>query len=293
MKVASTPAELEPAERAVAIGTFDGVHRGHRAVIEAAKATGLRSAVVTFRPHPRLVLGYEVELLATFERRLELIAEVGPDDLLVVDFTLELSRLPPEEFVRRTLDPLGARVVVAGEGFRFGSGRRGDLDLLRRLGIDVRPVELIDGISSSRIRELLRRGAVEEATTLLGRPHEVSGTVVAGDQRGGTLGYPTANLAVDPGVLVPAHAIYAGEAVVAPGRRHRAAVSIGVNPHYGGAERRIEAYLLDFEGDLYGHRASLELWRWLRAERAFTSEAELVEQIAHDVDATRAATPPV
>ena len=293
MNVGTTPSELEPAERAVAIGTFDGVHRGHRAVIEAAKATGLRSTVVTFRPHPRLVLGYEVELLATFDRRIQLIEEVGPDDLLVVDFTLELSRLPPEEFVRRTLEPLGTRVVVAGEGFRFGSGRRGDLDLLRALGIDVRPVELVDGISSSRIRDLLRRGAVEEAATLLGRPHEVSGTVVAGDQRGGTLGYPTANLSVDPDLLVPAHGIYAGEAVVGPGRRQRAAISIGVNPHYGGAERRIEAYLLDFEGDLYGRRISLELWRWLRAERAFTTEAALVGQIAHDVDVTRAAVPPV
>ena len=293
MNVAWTAAELEPAERAVAIGTFDGVHRGHRAVIEAAKATRLRTAVVTFRPHPRLVLGYAVELLATFERRLALIEEVGPDDLLVVDFTLELSRLPPEEFVRRALEPLGTRVVVAGEGFRFGSGRRGDLDLLRRLGIEVRPVELVDGISSSRIRELLRAGAVEDAATLLGRPHEVSGTVVAGDQRGGTLGYPTVNLAVDSDLLVPAHGIYAGEALVGPGRRHRAAISIGVNPHYGGAERRVEAYLLDFEGDLYGHRVSLEVWRRLRAERAFASEAELVAQIARDVDATRAAVSPV
>ena len=293
MNVAYGPGELPPADRAIAIGTFDGVHRGHRAVIEAAKATGLRSAVVTFRPHPRLVLGYEVELLATFERRLELLEEAGPDDLLVVDFTVELSRLPPEDFVRRTLEPLGTRVVVAGEGFRFGSGRRGDLDLLRRLGIDVRPVELLEGISSSRIRELLRGGDVGKAAALLGRPHEISGTVVAGDQRGGTLGFPTANLAVDPDLLVPAHGIYAGDAIVGPGIRHRAAVSIGVNPHYGGAERRIEAYLLDFEGDLYGRRIEVALWRWLRAERAFTNEAELVGQIAADVDATRAARPPV
>ena len=293
MIVAYAPGELEPAERAVAIGTFDGVHRGHRAVIDAAKATGLRSAVVTFRPHPRLVLGYEVELLATFERRLELLEDAGPDDLLVVDFTLELSRIPPEEFVRRTLEPLGTRIVVAGEGFRFGSGRRGDLDLLRRLGMDVRPVPLLEDISSSRIRELLRAGEVKAAAALLDRPHELSGTVVAGDQRGGTLGFPTANLAVDSDLLVPAHGIYAAEAVVGPGRRHRAAVSIGVNPHYGGAERRIEAYLLDFDGDLYGHRVALEFWAWLRPERAFTSEAELVGQIALDVDATRAARPPV
>ena len=294
MTVAHSPAELVPAERAVAIGTFDGVHRGHRAVIEAARATGLRSAVVTFRPHPRLVLGYEVELLATWERRLELIAESDPDDVLVVDFTLALSRLSPEEFVRQTLEPIGARVVVAGEGFRFGSGRRGDADLLRALGVDVRPVELLEGISSSRIRELLRGGDVRGAAALLGRPHELEGTVVAGDQRGGTLGYPTANLAVEPGLLVPGHGIYVGEARPEDdGARRRAAISIGVNPHYGGSERRIEAFLLDFEGDLYGRRLRVELWERLRDERAFASEADLVEQIARDVDAARRATPPV
>jgi cytidyltransferase-like protein len=137
VKVARTPDELEPAERAVAIGTFDGVHRGHRAVIEAAKATGLRSVVVTFHPHPRSVLGYEVNLLATLERRIALIERVGPDELLIVAFTPELSRLAPDEFVRDVLEPLGTRVVVAGEGFRFGSGRRGDLALLRRLGLEV------------------------------------------------------------------------------------------------------------------------------------------------------------
>ena len=301
MKVAYSPDELERAERALAIGTFDGVHLGHRAVIEAAIASGLRTAVVTFRPHPRLVLGYDVELLATFERRVELIERLGPEELLVVEFTLELARLAPEEFVRHILAPLGARVVVAGEGFRFGSGRRGDLDLLRRLGFDVRPVPLVGApgaggrgtdrgnrVSSSRIRELLRAGDVESAARLLGRPPEVEGIVVAGDQRGGTLGFPTANLAVDPGLLVPGHGIYAGAAI-----DHRAAVSIGVNPHYGGVERRIEAFLLDFDGDLYGRRLRVELWRRLRDERAFASERELVEQIARDAEAARLATPPV
>ncbi len=288
MKIAWSPAELDPAARAVAIGTFDGVHLGHRAVIDAALATGLRTTALTFRPHPRLVLGYEVELLATFERRLELIEQAGPDELLVVEFTLELSRLAPEEFAHRTLDPIGARVVVAGEDFRFGSGRRGDLELLRRLGLDVRPVPLVAGVSSSRVRELLHAGDVEGAARLLGRAPELEGLVVAGDQRGGTLGFPTANVAVDPGLLVPAHGIYAGSAL---GRR--AAVSVGVNPHYGGVERKIEAFLLDFAGDLYGRRLRLELWKRLRDERAFGSEPELVEQIARDVEETRRAAPPV
>ena len=292
MKVLRSPHEAEPAERAVAIGTFDGVHRGHRVVIETARATGLRSTVVTFDPHPRLVLGYEVQLLAPFERRLELLATTPTDETLVVEFDADLSRLAPEEVVARVLQPIGARIVVAGEGFRFGAGRRGDVDLLRRLGLDVRPVPLLEGVSSSRIRELLRGGAVRDAAALLGRPPEVEGVVVAGDQRGGTLGFPTANVAVSPNLIVPAHGIYAGEAVVAAGERYRTALSIGVNPHYGGVERRIEAFLLDFVGDLYGSRLRLELWERLRDERAFSSEAELVEQIARDVEAAQAAHPP-
>jgi len=294
VKVLRSPQEAEPAERAVSIGTFDGVHRGHRAVIGAAVATGLRSAVVTFEPHPRAVLGYEVQLLASFERRLELLADAGPDETLVVEFTPELSRLLPDEFVVHVLEPLGTRVVVAGDGFRFGAGRRGDADTLRVLGLDVQPVPLLPGVSSSRIRELLREGKIGEAAELLGRSPELEGTVVAGDQRGGTLGFPTANLAVSHGLLVPAHGIYAGQAVVpGGGGPYRTAVSIGVNPHYGGQERRIEAFLLDFAGDLYGSRLRVELWQRLRDERAFASEAELVEQIAHDVEAARAARPPV
>ncbi|HET9213705.1 MAG TPA: riboflavin biosynthesis protein RibF [Gaiellaceae bacterium] len=288
MIVARSPRDLEPAERAVAIGTFDGVHRGHRAILEAVTATGPRSTVVTFDPHPRLVLGYEVELLTTLERRIELIAEAGPDELLVVEFTAELSRREPEQFVEEVLGAIGARVVVTGADFRFGAGRRGDVALLRRLGLDVRPVPLLENVSSSRIRALLREGDVRAAAALLGRPFELEGVVVAGDQRGGTLGFPTANLALEPHAAAPAFGIYAGEAL-----DHRAAVSIGVNPHYGGSERRIEAFLLDFAGDLYGRRLRLELWERLRGERAFASEAELVAQIGRDVEAARGSTRPV
>ena len=288
MIVARSPRDLEPAERAVAIGTFDGVHRGHRAILEAVTASGPRSTVVTFDPHPRLVLGYEVELLTTLERRIELIAEAGPDELLVVEFTAELSRREPEQFVEEVLGAIGARVVVTGADFRFGAGRRGDVALLRRLGLDVRPVPLLENVSSSRIRALLREGDVRAAAALLGRPFELEGVVVAGDQRGGTLGFPTANLALEPHAAAPAFGIYAGEAL-----DHRAAVSIGVNPHYGGSERRIEAFLLDFAGDLYGRRLRLELWERLRGERAFASEAELVAQIGRDVEAARGSTRPV
>ena len=287
MIVARSPAELEPAERAVALGTFDGVHRGHRAVIDETKATGLRSTVLTFDPHPRLVLGYEVQLLTTFERRLELIEEAGPDEILVVEFTQELSRREPEEFVAEYLAAIGATTVVAGEDFRFGAGRRGDVGLLRALGLDVRPVPLLEGVSSSRIRELVREGDLRTAAGLLGRPFELEGEVVYGEQRGGTLGFPTANLSPDAHLLVPAYGIYVGEALA-----HRVAASIGVNPHYGGSERRIEAFLLDFEGDLYGTRLRLELWEKLREERAFESEQDLVDQIAADVEAARRAARP-
>ena len=288
MKVAASPGELEPKQRAVAIGTFDGVHLGHRRVLEAVEAAGLVSTVVTFDPHPRVALGYEVELLATLERRLELLEQAGIEETLVVEFDLDLARLEPEEFVEAVLRPIGAEVVVAGVNFRFGRSRSGDLGLLGGLGFDVRAVPLVEGVSSSRVRELLRAGEVERAARLLGRPAEVEGTVVAGDARGGTLGFPTANLRPDPLLLVPAFGIYAGAA-----EEGRAAISIGTNPHYGGEERRIEAFLLDFEGDLYGRRLVLQLWRRLRDERVFESEDALVAQIAKDVEETRAAEPPV
>jgi riboflavin kinase/FMN adenylyltransferase len=287
MIVARSAGELEPAARAVALGTFDGVHRGHRAVIDAVKAAGLRSTVLTFDPHPRLVLGYEVQLLTTFGRRLELLEEAGPDEVLIVEFTQELSRWEPEEFAAEYLIGIGAEVVVAGEDFRFGAGRRGNIALLRSLGLEVRPVPLLEGVSSSRIRELVQEGDLPGAAALLGRPFELEGDVVYGDRRGGTLGFPTANLAPPAHALVPAYGIYAGEAL-----GHRVAASIGVNPHYGGSERRIEAFLLDFEGNLYGSHLRLELWERLREERAFASEADLVAQIAADVEAARAAERP-
>jgi riboflavin kinase / FMN adenylyltransferase len=243
---------------------------------------------VTFWPHPRIVLGNAVGLLTTLERRLELLAEVGIGETLVVEFTVELAQMEPEAFVDELLRPIGAQLVVAGTDFRFGQGRRGDLDTFERLGLAVQGVELLPGFSSTAIRELLAAGEPEGAARLLGRPPEVEGMVVSGDARGGTLGYPTANLRVDPNLLVPAYGIYAGSAA-----GHRAAVSIGTNPHYGGRERRIEAFLLDFAGDLYGERLVVELWQRLRDERAFASEEELIAQISLDVEATRAAERPL
>ena len=287
MTVARSASELERRPRAVAIGTFDGVHLGHRRVIDAALAAGATPTVVTFDPHPRTVLGNQVELIVPLHRRLELLTELGIEDVLVVEFTLALAALDPEAFAEETLQAIGAEVVVAGADFRFGRGRAGDLDLLRRLGFDARAVPLVEGVSSSQIRELLRAGEIERAAHELGRPPELEGIVVSGDARGGTLGFPTANLRLDPHALVPAYGIYAGF-----GEDTRAAVSIGTNPHYGGKERRIEAFLLDFDGELYARRLVVELWSRLRDERVFASEAELVEQIGRDVDQARTAVRP-
>lgn len=288
MKVARSPQELPETRRAVALGTFDGVHRGHQRVLDGALVSGLRPTVVTFDPHPRLALGNEVQLLSTLERRLELIAALGIEDALVVEFDLDVARLEPEQFAEGILRSIGADVVVAGANFRFGRGRSGDLALLKRIGFDARPVPLVEGISSSGIRALIAAGEVEQAARGLGRPVEVEGTVVAGDARGGTLGFPTANLRVPSELVVPAFGIYAGAAA-----GHRAAVSIGVNPHYGGSERRVEAHLLDFADDLYGQRLVVELWRRLRDERAFSSEADLVDQIGRDVQQVRNAKRPL
>ena len=287
MRVARDPAELDIRPRAVAIGSFDGVHRGHRAVIDTVRATGLEPTVITFDPHPRIALGNRVELLTTLERRVELLGEAGVNDVLVASFTPELQQLTPDVFADRYLRSTGVETVVAGADFRFGVRRSGDLALLERLGYEVVVVPELAGVSSTAIRAGLAEGDVRAAAAMLGRPFELDGVVVAGDQRGGTLGYPTANLRLEPDLACPAYGIYAGS-----GLGHRAAISIGTNPHYGGSERRIEPYLLDFEGDLYGKRLVVELWERLRDEAVFESEAALVEQIASDVEATKVARRP-
>ena len=287
MNVAHDPSGLREASRSVAIGTFDGVHCGHLQVIDAARRAGLRTSVLTFDPHPRAVLGGGVELLATLERRLELLDDAGVEDVLVLRFDERLAALPADDFAERMLRGIGAEAVAAGETFRFGRGREGDLDLLARLGFDVRRVPLVEHVSSSRIRELVHAGEVERAARLLGRPPEVEGIVVRGDGRGRELGFPTANLEVPERLLVPPDGVYAGWA-----RDQRAAVSIGTNPHFDGVERRVEAHLLDFDGDLYGERLVVEFWTPLREQRRFDSLEELVAAIRDDVERTRGADRP-
>jgi riboflavin kinase/FMN adenylyltransferase len=287
VKVVRDPSELAQARRAVAVGSFDGVHRGHLAVVDAVRGTRLEPTVITFDPHPRIALGNKVELLTTLDRRLELLEAAGVAAVVVAAFTPELQQLTPEEFAERYLHAIGVEAVVAGADFRFGVRRSGDLALLERLGFEIVVVPELPGVSSTAIRTALAEGDVVHAATMLGRPFELDGVVVAGDQRGGTLGYPTANLRLEPDLACPGYGIYAGF-----GLGHRAAISIGTNPHYGGTERRIEPYLLDFDGDLYGKRLVVELWERLRDEAVFESEASLVEQIALDVDATKRARRP-
>lgn len=287
MNVAHEPGELPKAGRAVAVGTFDGVHRGHLRVIDAARVAGLRTSVATFDPHPRLVLGGQVELLATLQRRLELFEQAGVEDVLVLRFDERLAALSADEFAERILRGIGAATVAAGETFRFGHGREGDLELLERLGFDVRRVPLVENVSSSRIRQLVHAGETERAASLLGRPPEVEGIVVRGDGRGRELGFPTANLDVPEGLLVPPDGVYAGWT-----RDRRAAVSIGTNPHFEGTELRVEAHLLDFDGDLYDERLVVELWRPIREQRRFDALDELVAAIDDDVERTRTAVRP-
>ncbi len=288
MNVARQPAELEQARRAAAVGTFDGVHRGHLRVIEAARAAGLRTTVVTFDPHPRAVLGGTVELLATLERRLELLDAAGVEDVLVLPFDEQLAALQATEFAERMLRGIGAEVIAVGETFRFGRGREGNLVLLEELGFDVRRVPLLANVSSSRIRELVLAGEMERAASLLGRPPEVEGTVVHGDGRGRALGFPTANLDMPAGLLMPPDGVYAGWT-----RDRLAAVSIGTNPQFDGVERRVEAHLLDFDDDLYDQRLVVEVWSWVREQRRFDSVDDLVAAIGADVERIRASARPV
>lgn len=287
MRIAHAPSQVVRQPRAAAIGTFDGVHRGHVSVIDAVIGTGLAPTVLTFDPHPRVAFGHRVDLVTTLERRLELLGDAGVETTLVVGFVPELQSMPPEDFAAEYLAGIGIEAVIAGEDFRFGVERSGDLELLEKLGYDVRVAPEVDGVSSTAVRAALAECDVRQAAAMLGRPFELDGVVVAGHQRGSSIGYPTANLRLEPDMACPGYGIYAGSA-----RGHRAAISIGTNPHYGGTERRIEPHLLDFDGDLYGERLVVEVWERLRDEAVFESEEALVEQIGRDIDATRRATRP-
>jgi len=290
----------------VAVGNFDGVHRGHQALVAAAvarsRATGGAAVVLTFDPHPARVLRPQEApaALTTLAQKEELVAALGIDRLVVVEFDTRLAALSPEAFAREVLQhALGARHVVVGESFRFGRGREGDPRRLEALGaslgfaVEVVP-PLLDGgraISSSRVREALESGDVGEARTLLGRDYFVDGEVVRGDGRGRTIGVPTANLAPEEQIL-PANGVYAARCRTGAGAWHAAAVNVGERPTFGGGRVRLEAHLLDFEGDLYGARLRVAFHERLRGEQRFDGKDALVAQIRRDIEAVRARLPP-
>jgi len=296
-------ADVPPGERAVALGSFDGVHLGHRAVIgnavSEAGARGLKSAVITFHPPPIAVLRPDVQLiqLSSLARRAALVAELGVDELVILRFDRAFSTIDPDGFAEQVLaETLGARHVSVGENFHYGQGAKGTPAKLAedgaRLGFDVHVEPLLqeggEAISSSRIRELLGAGSVEAAGELLGRPAWLEGAVVRGDGRGRELGFPTANLALVPRSPSPAIGIYAGAAHL-PGSSHAAAISVGYNPTFTDdrSEVRVEAYLLDFDADIYGSPLRLDLDHRLRDEIRFESVDALVEQLHRDVDQVR------
>jgi riboflavin kinase / FMN adenylyltransferase len=278
--------DVERRERNVAVGTFDGVHLGHQEVIRGA------DSVLTFEPHPVSVVApqHAPKLLTPLAVKAELIAALEVGELIVIPFDRHFAQRTASEFVDGVLvDALGARRVSIGENFRFGHKARGDTRLLAadgRFETVVHPLLEVDGeiVSSSHIRGLVAAGEVEVATRLLGAPFQLRGEVTHGDKRGRELGFPTANLIPDDALVCPGHGVYA---CLADGRP--AAVSIGVRPTFTtGRIELIEAYLLDFDGDLYGHELRLDFLARLRGERRFDSAEALIEQMHRDVEDTRA-----
>jgi riboflavin kinase / FMN adenylyltransferase len=282
--------EVEPRPRRVAVGTFDGVHLGHREVIRGA------DTVLTFDPHPAVVVapGGAPRLLTTFERKAELIAGLGVQELVIIGFDSAFAARSARSFVDDVLvDTLQATHVSVGENFRFGHKASGDTDLLRadtRFATDVVPLLEVDGevVSSSHIRGLVMGGAVEYADRLLGAPFTVTGEVAHGDRRGRTLGYPTANLVPEDGYVVPGHGVYACRARTHDGERYVAATNVGVRPMFvTGRGELIEAFLVDFDDDIYGTPLRVEFLKRLRGEKRFASVDALVEQMALDVEEAR------
>jgi riboflavin kinase/FMN adenylyltransferase len=296
----STPASLAPAECLLVIGNFDGVHRGHQSILREAvayaRSRGLETGVLTFAPHPAGVVGRGAPpLLTTLAQRAELVGALGVDRLYVRKFDAAFAAWEPEHFVRvLAAELLRARAVVVGENFRFGAKRKGDLALLRLLGptvgFEVRVAAVASDakgpFSSTRIREAIASGDLEEAERVLGRPHMATGVVVRGDQRGRTLQFPTANLD-EVAEMLPPKGVYA--VTVAREEADRGFVllaggvtNLGVRPTVDGSRLSIEAHLFDFSGDLYGARLRLAWRHRLRDERKFGSLDELKAQIGRD-----------
>jgi riboflavin kinase / FMN adenylyltransferase len=285
MKITPLPDLQRGARRSVAVGTFDGVHLGHREVIEGS------DSVLTFDPHPVSVVApqHTPKLLNTLDVKAELIASLGVRELIVIPFDRRFAALSAREFIAEVLiEKLDAKQVSIGENFRFGHKAQGDPQLLgaeQRFQTTVHTLLEVDGeiVSSSHIRGLVLAGEVDQATHFLGAPFQLRGEVVHGDERGRELGFPTANLVPEEALVCPGHGVYACFANGLP-----AAVSVGVRPTFQtGRGELIEAYLLDFDGDLYGSELRIEFLQRLRGERRFDSPEALVEQMRRDVERTR------
>lgn len=294
----------------VTIGVFDGIHRGHASIIADAVRTaeerGIPSALITFVPHPSEVVrpGSHPPVLTSIVRRAELVEDLGVDVFVALPFTLEFSKMPPDEFVHHALvERLHASSVIVGENFRFGHKAEGDVALLRtlggRFGFTAQGVPLLtEGdtpMSATYVRSCVQAGDLAGAALVLGRPHRVDGVVERGDQRGRELGYPTANLRTDAWAAVPADGVYAGRVVLLDewGRTidapplGLAAISVGTNPTFEVRQRRVEAYILDYDADLYGAHIGIEFVERLRGMEKFASVEALIEQMADDVEQTK------
>ena len=284
-------------KQALAIGTFDGVHLGHQAIIKAARqfvGDGGTVTAVTFWPHPLAVLRRQSAppLLQSQDARAQALLAAGADNALTLDFTPELAALSPADFAERYLTPLDPVAVSVGANFTFGAGGLGTPATLQQLAggrysVLTSPIVDVDGqpVSSSRIRQVVLAGEVSQAARLLGRDFAVRGVVVHGDHRGRALGFPTANLLPDDSLVTPADGVYAGwlRCLETPCAQPRlAAVSVGDNPTFG-SSRRVEAYVLDFDGDLYGQVVEVGFTRWLRGMITFRSVDELIAQLKNDV----------
>ncbi|MGA7096097.1 MAG: bifunctional riboflavin kinase/FAD synthetase [Acidimicrobiia bacterium] len=299
MRVLSGPWLEWPAVQtstAITIGVFDGVHLGHRSLLKSVLESGLTPVVLTFDPHPAEVLapGSHPRLLTTVDERIELLGSMGIEVVGVLDLA-EIRSFPPERFVGEVLiEKLGMSHLVTGTDFHFGRDRAGDVGFLmaagERLGFTMDVVDLEDHggvISSSRIRALVEGGEVAEAADLLGSDFTLTNIVVTGDRRGRELGFPTANLDPPDRKVIPGHGIYAGKARV-DGRWHAAAINVGVRPTFDGTGMVIEAYILDFDRDLYGEALTLEFVEKLRPELKFDDVADLISQMKVDVEMVRA-----
>jgi len=283
----------------VALGNFDGVHIGHQVVlrraVEEGKKRNAKVVAATFDPHPQAVLrpGSEPKLLTTLAQRREALMLYGADEMYAICFDRELSKKSPEEFVRDVLvGDLGAQVVVVGENFRFGYRAQGDVRDLERLmasfggkvhAVPLRAVNDEEEISSTRIRALIAAGEIRSAAGLLGRPYVIRGEVVEGDRRGRTIGFPTANVVPDPSIVVPDRGVYAGSVQVGE-ERYAACTNIGVAPTFERGENRIEAYLMDFGGNLYGRVVDVSFVERIRPEKRFSGIEELKRRITRDVE---------